>query len=193
MGSAFRTLSPTALSHFDTIPWCAALISSPNYHPTSLPSPPEPGRDSFFTTTLRGPETIRAVYPLHTRPDPSLAVPIRETRILLAVGNQLNGHTHTAHGGFSAAVLDEAMGAWMTINREWNERRGRESVPKIGMTLTMTTTYLRPVLTPGVVLVTVRCEKVEGRKWWLSSTLEDGSGAVLVKAEGLFINPRALI
>lgn len=49
--------------------------------------------------------------------------------------------------------------------------------------------YLRPVLTPSVVLVTAKVRDVQkARKYFVDAEVMDQDGVVLAKGEGLFIH-----
>ncbi|KAJ9649772.1 hypothetical protein H2199_000551 [Coniosporium tulheliwenetii] len=159
-----RSLTP--VSHFTHLPWCRALLSDPTWKtvPTSSRTPKSSTEDSFFAETLQTPSTIRGCLAQHTAADPTSDPPIREVRILLDLGDGVNGYPHTAHGGFVATLLDEVVGVLLT--------------------------YLSPLVTPGVVLTRAGVERVEGRKRWFWATIEDGAGKVFASAEALFIEAR---
>jgi uncharacterized protein (TIGR00369 family) len=85
------------------------------------------------------------------------------------------------HGGISALVLDQLLGAAALAN----------GTP--GMTATLETSYRRP--TPhGVPLVAeARAVRSEGRTTWVTAEIRRPDGKVTVEATGTFIMPlRAL-
>lgn len=62
------------------------------------------------------------------------------------------------------------------------------------MTAYLNTKFLRPVPTPGAILVQARMIEVkEDRKWRIEGVIRDGEGVVLAQAEALYIRPRAKI
>jgi acyl-coenzyme A thioesterase PaaI-like protein len=58
-----------------------------------------------------------------------------------------------------------------------------------GDTLTayLNVSYVKPVGTPGTVLVSARFKEIMGRKHFLEATIKGGDGVVLSRAEALFI------
>jgi uncharacterized protein (TIGR00369 family) len=82
------------------------------------------------------------------------------------------------HGGVSAMVLDQLLGAAAMAN----------GTP--GMTATLTMRYRRP--TPhGVPLVAeAKTTRVEGRKTFVDGRIIDPDGAPTVEATGMFVMPR---
>lgn len=97
---------------------------------------------------------------------------------LLKLGSGVNGHIDTCHGGFLSVVMDEILG---------NVAEHEKPVGKSTMTAYLHVGYKRPVHTPGYVLVKAGLEKKEGRKIWVSGTIEDGQGNVSTTGEALFI------
>jgi uncharacterized protein (TIGR00369 family) len=82
------------------------------------------------------------------------------------------------HGGISAMILDQLLGAAAAAN----------GTP--GMTATLAMRYRRP--TPhGVPLVAeAKTERVEGRKTFVEGRILDPEGTPTVEATGMFIMPR---
>lgn len=181
-------------ARFRSIPWCAALLSNPDFTPTVTASrePKASTEDSFFAETLQSDRTIRSCVSLQHNPSsaPDRAIP--EVRIILELGDGVNGHPNICHGGFVATVLDEAMGVLLTVNME-NDRRRDPSLPGslTAFTAYLNTKYHKPVPAPGVILATAKFVKNEGRKTYITATVGDGQGTVYAAAEALFIEPRA--
>ncbi|EON65373.1 hypothetical protein W97_04611 [Coniosporium apollinis CBS 100218] len=187
--------SLTPPSHFTHLPWCASLLSDASWTivPTSSRTPKPSTEDSFFAETLQSPRTIRGCLPQHTAPDPTSDPPIREVRILLDLGDGLNGYPHTAHGGLVATLLDEAVGLLLAINMRFRPKEARSKETETGInffTAYLNISYKAPLMTPGVVLARAGVEKVEGRKRWFWARLEDGRGLVFASAEALFVEAR---
>lgn len=82
------------------------------------------------------------------------------------------------------AVLDEVLGAIVTLNRERRVVRGPF------MTAYLNTTFIRPVKLPGVVRVTVSVVERDDRKMRLRGAMLDQGGAELARAEALFVQVR---
>ncbi|KAJ9668112.1 hypothetical protein H2201_001918 [Coniosporium apollinis] len=188
-----RSLTP--VSHFTHLPWCRALLSDPTWKtvPTSSRTPKSSTEDSFFAETLQTPSTIRGCLAQHTAADPTSDPPIREVRILLDLGDGVNGYPHIAHGGFVATLLDEVVGVLLTVNTGFRPKEGRNNETETGInffTAYLNIKYLSPLVTPGVVLTRAGVERVEGRKRWFWATIEDGAGKVFASAEALFIEAR---
>lgn len=90
-----------------------------------------------------------------------------------------------------ATIFDEVLGYAAPGSRLGGEEGGGlqgegETVPSY-VTAYLNTTYLRPVRTPGTILVVARTTRVEGRKIWVEASMEDGTGEKLAKAEALFV------
>ena len=85
------------------------------------------------------------------------------------------GPPHHAHGGASAAMLDEAMGSasWYSGSRV--------------MTVTMTTRYKAAVPLNVPLIVTGWVERKEGRKLFTRSHITLPDGKIAVEADGIFV------
>ena len=87
-----------------------------------------------------------------------------------------------AHGGASAAILDDAMGtcAWFAGYQV--------------MTAKMTVNYRRPVPLNQHLDVSAIVEKVEGRKIYIKAQIHRQDGLVTAESEGLFVTiPEAFV
>ncbi len=187
--------SLTDASHFHPIPWCAALLSDPQWTtiPTGSRSPKASTEDSFFAETLQTDRTVRGCLVQHTAAEPSSNPPIQEVRLLLDLGSGVNGYPHTAHGGFVATLLDEVVGVLLTVNTRFLKEQDKNPDTATGInsfTASLNVRYHKPVPTPGVVLGRAGVLRAEGRKKWLWAAVEDGRGEVLASAEALFIEAR---
>ncbi|MGB1250023.1 MAG: PaaI family thioesterase [Candidatus Promineifilaceae bacterium] len=85
------------------------------------------------------------------------------------------GPPNHAHGGASAAVLDDAMGtcAWFAGHQV--------------MTAKMTVNYRRPVPLDTPLQVAAAVEKVDGRKIYINAQIHLPDGTVATESDGLFI------
>jgi acyl-coenzyme A thioesterase PaaI-like protein len=86
------------------------------------------------------------------------------------------GGPNVAHGGWTASVLDEALGHVPILHGD----------PAV--TGTLTVRYVKPVPIEHLVEITARVDRHEGRKWYVSGELRlSASGALLASAEGTWI------
>lgn len=98
-------------------------------------------------------------------------------RISAAVifGPLAQGPPNHAHGGATASVLDESMGAVAWLN----------GFPV--MTVRITIDFLKAVKLNTEMNVTAWIDRTEENKVWLKSKITDQKGTVFVKAKGLFL------
>lgn len=133
---------------------------------------------------------------------------VPEVSTLCTLGNGMNGHPNTLHGGVVAALLDEGMGWLQSANNERKhlaavaKGRAHGEMPPVGVpsyTAELKIRYLRPVQTPGALIVTAKYVKREGRKEWINAEIKqregmtddyDGDEVVCATAEALFIEPK---
>lgn len=179
------------LSHFLAIPWCAERLQEPG---TEVILPP--GRttrddndariveEELWATTLNTPETFAAFVAFYRRP-PSPAALMDRVEALAAAGRGLAGFPGMMHGGIVATLLDGIAGLVPGVNQQRGALAGTRFV-----TGYLNTTYSRPVPVPGVVLLTASLVRREGRKLFVEATVQDDKGAVLSKADVLFIETR---
>jgi acyl-coenzyme A thioesterase THEM4 len=80
------------------------------------------------------------------------------------------------------------MGNLLTVN---HERMG--SLMLNMFTVFLNVRFLKPIPTPSVILGTAQFTKLEKRKHFIKSTLEDGQGTVYAIGEGLFASPKSSI
>ena len=194
---------------FLRIPWTAGLIKRPNIICR------QPGsrlfkastEDSLFSEILKTPRTIRSCICFYEKPKPDQER-IEETSILMTIGNGMNGHPNTLHGGIVASIIDEAMGILQSINLQRNhyiavgKGQAHGDLPREGgtsYTAQLNIRYIKPVHTPGPLIVTSKYMKRDGRKEWIYAELKqregasedyDGDEVVCATAEALMIFPR---
>lgn len=103
-----------------SVPWAAALINDPNWKLISTFSrtPKPSGEDAFFGKTLKTDSTIRTFLSFLPSQETEGDLPFLETRAILDLGSDLDGHPQTAHGGLQAALMDELCGVIVTQNRD---------------------------------------------------------------------------
>jgi len=104
----------------------------------------------------------------------------------MTLGTGMNGGALLLHGGIIATLMDDVIGTLLTVNKDAN------SLPLTHKTVTasMNVSYLKPVPTPGTVLVVARCREVRGRKLYMDAEVRDGEGVLLAKADSLWIGPK---
>lgn len=174
------------IAELSKIPWCAELLNDRRltaYVSLSRRVKPD-GTDKLFGSTLNTKTTIAEYVALYQEPQ-SQDRPIMELKGILALGSDVNGFPNVCHGGIVATLLDEVMGELITVNLKHRTIR-RTSY----MTGYLNTSYKGKVTTPGTYLVVARITKMDGRKLFISATVENGEGSVLAKGEALFIGLR---
>ncbi|KAL9620825.1 MAG: hypothetical protein Q9160_004725 [Pyrenula sp. 1 TL-2023] len=189
-----------AVAFFQSLPWAASLIASARYslrsHPARIPKANT--EDAFFSQTLSTPSTIpyfitlfrqdlstpsdRVPFTL-TSSSLSLPVPSEPDAIsLIYFGSPgISGHPFTAHGGLLTAVLDEVIGV---IVGQHVRRRNNQGPT---YTARLDTHYKKPVIVPGVYVVSAWCTGHEGRKVSARGQITDKDGVLFAEAEGLFV------
>jgi acyl-coenzyme A thioesterase PaaI-like protein len=174
------------VTELSKIPWCAELLGDQNLTAYISPSrqvKPD-GADKLFNSTLNTKSTIAEYVALYQQPQ-SQDKPIMELKAILTLGSDVNGFPNVCHGGIVATLLDEVMGELINVNLKHRTVK-RTSY----MTGYLNTSYKGKVTTPGTYLVVARMSKVDGRKLFISATVENGQGKVLAKGEALFIGLR---
>ncbi|KAJ5358916.1 uncharacterized protein N7496_011329 [Penicillium cataractarum] len=188
---------------FQSIPWVSTLLQDPTFTTLTIPSRTiKPStEDSLFSKTLNSNTTLSACLSQY-RPPPSnqSSTPqnalAEELRMFFLIGSDLNGYPGILHGGVVAALLDEVTGLLLSLNGHVGDASTREAkdAQPGPVTAYLNTKFLRPVPTPGPILVQARMIEVkEERKWRIEGKIRDGEGVVLAEAEALYIRPRAKI
>ena len=196
------------IAFFQAIPWCAAHLSGSTPHTPvviglSLTQRRRKApKDVFFSHTLNAPGALIALLNFYSpRPAP-IADPkgplgpeplITRIRAFAALGPMLGGWKGVCHGGVVGTLMDETMAQLFVANQDHG------LLPDVpAMTVYLNTRFMKPARTgtvedPAVVMVTVRVVKREGRKFFLEADMQDGEGAVLARAEALFVTPRSML
>jgi acyl-coenzyme A thioesterase PaaI-like protein len=182
-------------THFQSIPWVAAHLQDPEFVTIPIPSRvfKSSTEDSFFSTTINSPSTISACVTQYRTPPPNAkpfrpkAIPTDELRTFVTLGSDLNGWPGVLHGGMVATLLDEFMGLILNLRLGGGEP-GQEGP----VTAFLNTKFVRPVQTPGTVVVGTRItEEKEMRKWKIEGDIRDGEGNILASSECLYILPKS--
>lgn len=178
----------TDVKHFQSIPWCRALLEEPNtVRETASSRFLKPsGEDTLFATVLNTPDTIKAFLALYRLPPPSPpgspAARIDEACYLITLGRDVAGYPEVCHGGIVTTILDEIIGLLLPLNK------GRNAIPETAyMTGYLNTSFLKPVTIPGTYVCRATIDKVEGRKYYMTGTIEDSTGAVAARGDALYI------
>lgn len=202
---------------FSSIPWCAALLGEPGvvtFTPMSR-LPNTPSKDQLFKTTLKTENAVPEFIGFYKSPftdadNLTLShIPstgrgpqflINSVSLLFDLRPGVNGFNGTAHGGFIASLFDEAMGCLLFVNGALQQEMRARGVAlpdtildqNLGpvVTASMNVKFLRPLVTPQVVMVSVTLDRCEGRKFYLSYTIKDGNGKECARGEGMWISLR---
>lgn len=178
------------IKHFKSIPWCLKHLEPPGteliitsaYSRNQKPS----GEDALFSETINTPTTLSHFILFYPRPSEPRS-PLPEIKGLITLGNKLDGHPGICHGGIVATIFDEVLGYAAPASRLNGEGQDEGKPVPSYVTAYLNTTYIRPVRTPGTILVTARTTKDEGRKMWVEAVMEDERGDKLASAEALFV------
>ncbi|KAK2613246.1 hypothetical protein N8I77_000170 [Diaporthe amygdali] len=181
------------IRHFKSIPWCLKHLQPPNTEliVTSAYSRSRKSNfeDSLFSETINTPQTLSHFILFYPRPSNPRTV-LSEIKGLITLGNNLDGHPGICHGGIVATIFDEVLGYAAPGGRLHGEGENTRAPVPSYVTAYLNTTYLRPVRTPGTILVIARTTKAEGRKIWVEASMEDGEGNKLAKADALFVETK---
>ncbi|MCJ1391804.1 hypothetical protein MMC18_004671 [Xylographa bjoerkii] len=175
-------MADSDIEYLQSIPWCAKILGDPSFVriPTSTRQFKESTEDTLFAETLKTDDTIRAWVAVFRQPTPG-ATKIEEVRTIITLGYRLNGYPHLCHGGVVATIMDEVMGTLCSVNKRRNGIIGGS------VTASLSVSFLKPVRTPQVVLVTANFGEIKGRKSYVESSMKASDGIILAKAEALFI------
>lgn len=198
-------------SPFRRIPWTAALINRPNlvFRVPGSRKYKISGEDSLFAEILKTTRTIRSCISFYKKPTPT-DDKIDEVTVLMTIGDGVNGHPATMHGGIIASIIDESMGILQLTNAERDhmcavaQGKAEGEIPPSGTgygwyTAELKIKYLKPVLTPAPLVCTARYTKRDGRKEWIFAEIKqrvgvsedyDGDEVICATGEGFFIQPK---
>ncbi len=194
---------------FLRIPWAKSLIDRPNtvFRVPNSRRYKSSTEDSLFAETLKTSRTLRSALVFYQKPPPELER-VEEVSTLFTLGDGINGHANMMHGGIIATLLDEAMGMLQGANNEHKHSsavaQGKaegELPPPVrpSFTAEMKIKFLKPVQTPGALIVNAKYIKSEERKEWIYAEIKqrenadedyDGDVVLCATAEALFIEPK---
>ena len=175
------------MQYFRDIPWCVKLIDNPAFQamPTFSREPKISTEDSLIAQTLKTQCTINAWLSLFKR-SPGQVVAIEEVRVLASLKPGLNGYPHICHGGVIAMLMDEASGLLLSAN-EAKRNKASNAINGNTVTARLNLEFVKPVVTPQVVLVTATFRGKQGRKFSVDARIEDSAGVMLARAESLWV------
>ncbi len=111
-----------------------------------------------------------------------------EACVLVALEHGINGYPNVAHGGFLGFIVDESMGTLLICNKDRNKDEiGNPVDVDTLVTASLKVIYLKAVMTPQIVLITVKIGEINGRKFYLTGSVTDGGGTLLAKAEAVWV------
>lgn len=162
---------------FHSIPWCRAYIDDPQYITAKdiTRDTVTDTYDTFAAKTLNTKATISDIFCLKKRAQNQKDS--FDTITFMSLGRDLNGHDNVAHGGAVATILDEVAGF---VLREWS------SPERLYVTRNLNVNYLKPLRTPGLVLIKGSVSLAEERKKMVTLHLHDEKQLVAT-GEALFI------
>ncbi|KAF5311858.1 hypothetical protein D9619_003773 [Psilocybe cf. subviscida] len=136
---------------------------------------PEERRVNNLTAgALRGPGKLAVVPLIRAKRDET------ESVVIIHLGRGLCGHDGIVHGGMLATLLDETLA-----------RTAISNLPeKVGVTATLSLSYRAPTMADQFIVIKTKLGEVKGRKAFVSGSVEDLKGTVLVEASAMFVQPR---
>jgi len=131
-----------------------------------------------------------------------------ELAVVALLGDGTSGHGGILHGGITSLLFDEALG-WANAAARLAEVDGlallldpsssadlmQASVATFGFTAFLHVDFKRPLLLAsrggdGVVVLTCRAVKSEGRKMFVEGAMAASDGSAIAAANALFVRPR---
>lgn len=109
----------------------------------------------------------------------------------------INGYNGTAHGGFIASIIDEAMGCLILVNHFLQRQVEADGgLPKSVLdlngsqhfTASMAVHFLKPIRTPQSIIVTANLRAIEGRKMSIDVIATGEGGVEFAKCDGLWLS-----
>ncbi|KAK9804588.1 hypothetical protein WJX73_003373 [Symbiochloris irregularis] len=105
---------------------------------------------------------------------------------IFSLGDRICGHPKIVHGGFTAALMDDAFGAIVYISKE----KGHVD-PGAAFTVHLEVDYKAPVPAGNVICCTTEISRIEGRKIFGAATVADKpGGTTYASGSAIFVNPK---
>ena len=125
--------------------------------------------DNAFHGTLKGESMIENYEVYHNKEKD-------EVMCIITFGKSLNGHPGIVHGGITSLAFDNTFG-WLFIALKTDP----------AFTANLNINYRRKVPANSHCVIRARVTKREGRKLFMSGTMEDAQGNILADGTSLFI------
>jgi len=184
-------------ARYQSIPWVSKLLQDDSFItiPSTNREKKSSTEDNLFAATLKSDDTLSGCLTQYRYSPSSSAVPenIEEVRMFFTLGDGMNGYPGILHGGIVATLLDEGMGLLLTLRSNYKASNDRATSSKT-VTAYLNTNFLRPVQTPGVIVLYARLdESKENRKWKIKGRICDSEDQVLATAECLYVKSQSKI
>ena len=184
----FDEIPQSTKDHCLRYPWFTTLLNDASLQPIRSPERQIENQsgNAFLARTLNTKDTIPAYQSFYKLPS-SVIIPsgppnLGELQTFCSFDRGLDGHEGFCHGGSLSTVMDQSMG---TLARAYPNTRPYTKYLHIN--------FEKPLRTPGAVLCRVWLTRIEGRKLWVSGSMEDAQGTLYMTAEALFVNVRPKI
>ena len=179
----FEEIAQSTKDHCLRFPWFTTLLNDASLQPIRSPERriENQSGNAFLARTLNTKDTIPAYQAFYKSPS-SVIVPcgppnLGELQTFYLLDSGLDGHEGFCHGGSLSTAIDQSMG---TLAR---------AIPNTHpYTKYLHISFEKPLRTPGAVLSRVWLTRIDGRKLWVSGSMEDAQGNPYITAEALFIN-----
>ncbi|TDZ25735.1 Verlamelin biosynthesis protein B [Colletotrichum orbiculare MAFF 240422] len=178
---------PQSVDELIALPWVRALLTAPGTT-TFVPQSRDPANthphDRFFGKTLNNPDGIPTCVCFFHGDAPGRA-PIAEISTLFALSRGVDGYPNVAHGGLVGVLVDEVLG--ILIQHNMNTDRDGPVFKMDTVTASMGIKYLKPIVTPGVVLGVGRIKEISGKRLLLGAVIKDANGVELATCDAVWI------
>ncbi|KAJ5744571.1 HotDog domain-containing protein [Penicillium manginii] len=188
-------------SRYHSIPWVSKLLQDTAFVtvPSTNRDTKSSTEDSLFSVTLKSNATLSGFLSQYRRPTLTSGSgetgSIDEVRMIFILGSNLNGYPGVLHGGIVTTLLDECTGLLLVLRSKY--KAGDDDALEPGsktVTAYLNTNFLRPVPTPGAIVVYAKLEETkENRKWKIKGRVCDEDDQILATAECLYVKSRSKI
>lgn len=186
-------------ARYQSIPWVAKLLQDETF--VTIPSTNRDRKssteDNLFAITLKSNNTLSGCLIQYRNPPSSSAAAenIEEVRMFFTLGDGMNGYPGILHGGIVATLLDEGMGLLITLRSKYKASNERVNEPSSKtVTAYLNTNFLRPVQTPGVIVLHAKLDEIkDNRKWKIKGRICDSEDQLLATAECLYVKSQSKI
>jgi acyl-coenzyme A thioesterase PaaI-like protein len=185
-------LYSSAVAHFRTIPWCAALIDAPGAvcFISGCRNPASPMDNQLLGNVLATEDRVAHMLCVLEPADAANAQGgpsqiVRRVHTLIATGDGISGYPGVVQGGAVMALIDDSLGVVLEINMVLH----KEGAPfqTNAVTSTMDVQFRRPVPTGAPVRIEAWLDAVDGRRSTIACRLVDGDGVELAKCKSKWV------